>query len=163
MPVFLSLFYALSLSLSVATVSTALCAPVLFTLLTYLLNQIRLFFYHSPYLSPSLSLSPCLLCTLCPYCTHIYLSKKPYGSFISMQCTERKLVARFECSQAKCVSNPTGWNYLKIVFAYTLTRLHTTTFYSYFWLVFYGKSMTGLSVHSHTAAVVVPCKWKGVG
>lgn len=72
-------------------------------------------------LTRSLSLSHSLLCTLCPYFTHIYLSKKPYGSFISMQCSERKFVARFECSQAKCVSNPTGWNYLEIVFAYTLT------------------------------------------
>lgn len=66
----------LSLSLSVATVSTALCAPVLFTLLTYLLNQIRLFFSTLPIsLSPSLFVSLSLVYFMPLLHTYLFVQK----------------------------------------------------------------------------------------
>lgn len=126
----LFLTHPLSPSLSLATVSTALCAPVLFTLLTYLLNQIRLFF------PLTLSLSPSLLCTLCPYCTHIYLSKNPYGSFIrSYLCNAQRENPLHDLHAAKrnaCRTQQAEIIWKSFLPTPPLTPLHPNTFYSYF-------------------------------
>lgn len=126
----LFLTHPLSPSLSLATVSTALCAPVLFTLLTYLLNQIRLFFP----LTLSLSLYLPHSCVLYALTAHIFICPKNPMAVLSA-CNAQRENPLHDLNAAKrnaCRTQQAEIIWKSFLPTPPLTPLHPNTFYSYF-------------------------------
>lgn len=133
MPVFLSLSHALFLSVTLGgnSVNSFVCARFVYPSHISFKPNSSLFFH-----SPSLSLRLPLSCVLYALTAHIFICPKNPMAVLSA-CNAQRANSLHDLNAAKrnACRTQQAKNYLKIVFAYTLTRLHTTstiTFYSYF-------------------------------